>query len=119
MFWYNSETTRESEAVRRSRKSANPFYVLLIIAGLSFAMTATAYVVMAFREAHAREETIEKGGAAVASSDEHPLMVWMRHHGDTALLSELGLLAICTFAAIGSDSYWQRRADVRQHQPDA
>jgi hypothetical protein len=105
--------------MRRSQKSANPFYVLLIIAGLSFAMTATAYVVMAYREAHAREETVEKGGTAIVASDEHPLMVWMRHHGDAALLTELGLLAICTFAAIGTDSYWQRRADVRQHQPDA
>ena len=79
-------------------------------------MTATAYVVMAFREAHAREETIEKGGAAIASGDEHPLMVWMRRHGDAALLSELGLLAVCTFAAIGTDSYWQRRAELSRSQ---
>jgi hypothetical protein len=105
--------------VRRSRKSANPFYVLLIIAGLSFAMTATAYVVMAYREAHAREETVETGGKAIVASDEHPLMVWMRHHGDAALLTELGLLAVFTFAAIGTDGFWQRRADVRQHQPEA
>ena len=79
-------------------------------------MTATAYVVMAFREAQAREETVAKGNTAVVVSEEHPLMVWMRHHGDAALLSELGLLAICTFAAIGTDSYWQRRADLRRSQ---
>jgi len=102
--------------VRRSRKSANPFYVLLIIAGLSFAMTATAYVVMAFRDSHAREEAIATDAAAVATSDEHPLMVWMRHHGDAALLTELGMLAICTFAAIGTDSYWQRQAESRRTQ---
>jgi hypothetical protein len=102
--------------VRRSRKSANPFYVLLIIAGLSFALTATAYVVMAFRDAHARDATTAMGTTAVATSDEHPLMVWMRHHGDAALLTELGLLAICTFAAIGTDTYWQRRADLRRSQ---
>jgi hypothetical protein len=102
--------------VRRSQKSDNPFYVLLIIAGLSFALTATAYVVMAFRDAHARDESTAKGTTAVATSDEHPLMVWMRHHGDVALLTELGLLAVCTFAAIGTDSYWQRRADSRRSQ---
>ena len=102
--------------MRRSRKSANPFYVLLIIAGLSFAMTATAYVVMAFRDSHAREEAIATDAAAVATSDEHPLMVWMRHHGDAALLTELGMLAICTFAAIGTDSYWQRQAESRRTQ---
>ena len=41
-------------------------------------------------------------------------MVWMRHHGDAALLTELGVLAICTFAAIGTDSYWQRQAESRR-----
>ncbi len=100
--------------MRRSLKSANPFYVLLIVAGMSFALTTTAYVVMAFREAHAHAEP--SAGPAVAASDEHPLMLWMRHHGNTALLSELGLLAICTFAAIGTDSYWQRRAELRRSQ---
>ena len=98
--------------MRRSRKSANPFYVLLIVAGLSFAMTATVYVVMAVREAHPYAEAI--GAAPTVARDEHPLMQWMRHHGNAALLTELGLLAICTFAAIGTDSYWQRRADVRR-----
>jgi hypothetical protein len=102
--------------VRRSQKSANPFYVLLIIAGLSFALTATVYVVMAFRDSHVRDEMIAKGTTAVAASDEHPLMVWMRQHGNAALLTELGLLAVCTFAAIGTDSYWQRRADLRRSQ---
>ena len=95
--------------MRRSRKSANPFYVLLILAGLPFAMTAVAYVVMAFREAHTREQP--KPAAAVAT-EEHPLMRWMRLNGDRALLTELGILALCTFAAIGTDSYWQRRAEL-------
>jgi hypothetical protein len=102
--------------VRRSQKSANPFYVLLIIAGLSFAMTTTVYVVMAFREAHAHEESVAGRAQTAAAGDEHPLMQWMRQHGNAALLTELGLLAICTFAAIGTDSYWQRRADSRRSQ---
>lgn len=100
--------------MRRSRKSANPFYVLLILAGLSFAITATAYVVMAFREANAHAEPVAGAASTISSSDEHPLMQWMRRHGNAALLTELGLLAICTFAAIGTDSYWQRKADVRR-----
>jgi hypothetical protein len=89
---------------------------LLVIAGLSFVLTATAYVVMAFREAHARDETVVKGTAAVTANDEHPLMVWMRHHGNAALLTELALLAVCTFAAIGTDGFWQRRAELRRSQ---
>ena len=37
--------------MRRSSKFANPFYALLLVAGIAFALTATAYGVMAFREA--------------------------------------------------------------------
>ena len=105
--------------MRRSRKSANPFYVLLILAGLSFAITATAYVVMAYREAHAPIEPVAGAASAVVGGEEHALMIWMRQHGNAALLSELGLLAICTIGAIATDSYWQRRADlhVRSSKP--
>ena len=77
-------------------------------------LTTTAYVVMAFRESHARDDAGAKEGVAAVATDEHPLMVWMRHHGDAAILSELGLLAVFTVAAIGTDSYWQRRADSRR-----
>jgi hypothetical protein len=100
--------------VRRSRKSANPFYVLLILSGLSFVITTTAYVVMAFRDAHANEESVAEVRSPVAVNDAHPLIEWMRRHGNAALLTELGLLAICTFAAIGTDGYWQRRADSQR-----
>lgn len=97
--------------MRRSKKFANPFYSLLLIAGISFAITATAYGVMAFRDAR----PIEANPAATKESSknanaEHPLMIWMRHHGDAALLIELGLLAVFTFAAIGTDDYWQRKS---------
>jgi hypothetical protein len=33
----------------------------------------------------------------------------MSRHGETALMTELALLAACTFGAIGTDDYWQRR----------
>ena len=41
-------------------------------------------------------------------------MAWMDRHGNTALLAELALLGVCTFGAIGTDEYWQRRAARRQ-----
>jgi hypothetical protein len=91
--------------LRRSQKFANPFYGLLLAAGIVFAMTAVCYGVMAFREAR------PAAGADVAPQTEHPLMVWMRRHGNVALLAELGLLAVFTFAAIGTDEFWQRRAN--------
>ncbi|MCI0492916.1 MAG: hypothetical protein L0Z07_08265 [Planctomycetes bacterium] len=85
------------------RKSANPFYVLLLLAGIAFAITATAYGVMAFRESRA-------GGQANVAEEPHPLIAWMSRHGDAALLTELGFLAAFTIGAIGTDQFWQRRA---------
>lgn len=84
------------------KKSANPFYALLVLFGLAFVVTAAAYGVMATREARAADT-----GQPVA---DHALMRWMHEHGNTALLSELALLGVCTFGAIGTDEFWQRRA---------
>jgi hypothetical protein len=91
--------------MQRSKKSANPFYALLILAGLAFVITAAAYGVMAVRESRAAVD-----GKPVAV---HPLMQWMHEHGNIALLTELAILGVCTFGAIGTDEYWQRRAAAK------
>ena len=70
-----------------------------------FALTAVSYGVMAFHEARPAGPAVE---GAVA--DDHPLLVWMSRHGEKALLAELAILAVFTFAAIGTDEFWQRRA---------
>jgi hypothetical protein len=93
----------------RSRKFANPFYALLLVAGLAFAMTAMAYGVMAFRD---RDMAAKHAGAVV---DDHPLMAWMSEYGEKALLSELAALAVFTVAAIATDDFWQRRDKARIH----
>jgi hypothetical protein len=106
-FWYNELAHLVGAAVTRHIKSANPFYGLLVATGILFALTAISYGIMAFREAR-------PAGAAdemVAVRADHPLLVWMSRHGEVALITELGLLAICVFAAIGTDDYWQRRAN--------
>jgi cytochrome b len=90
------------------KKSANPFYAVLIVAGLVFVITAAAYGVMATRESRAA-----LSGEPVA---EHALMQWMHDHGNTALLTELAILGLATFAAIGTDDYWQRRAQLKDPQ---
>jgi hypothetical protein len=92
-------------AVPRSIKSANPFYALLIVAGIAFAMTAMLFGVMTLRESRAAYATESAPAPA-----EHPLMTWMHHHGDRALMIELALLAVGTVGAIATDSYWQSRA---------
>jgi hypothetical protein len=92
--------------MKPSRKSANPFYALLIVVGLAFVVTAAAYGVMAVRESRAAAT-----GERVA---EHALIQWMHEHGNTALVAELALLGVCTFGAIGTDEFWQRRVNKRQ-----
>jgi hypothetical protein len=93
--------------MKRSEKFANPFYSLLLVSGIAFVLTATAYGVMAFRDRDAHAALAQSPSATADA--EHPLMTWMGEHGETALLTELGVLALCTFGAIGTDDYWQRR----------
>jgi hypothetical protein len=95
--------------MKRSNKFANPFYALLLVAGIAFAITATAYGVMAFRERDSKA-----AATASAASQNHPLMAWLREHGEAALIAELALLAVGTFAAIGTDDYWQRHNSVKR-----
>jgi hypothetical protein len=94
----------------RSKKSANPFYVLLVMAGITFALTATAYGVMAFREAR----PIAESNIEITAAAPHPLMSWMSDHGEAALFAELVMLAVFTIGAIGTDEYWQRREAARR-----
>jgi hypothetical protein len=96
--------------MRPNQKFANPFYALLLMAGIAFVLTATTYGVMAFREARPAV-----AGEANAAAAEHPLMKWMSRHGEAALMAELAFLAVCTVGAIGTDDYWQRRA-ASQHR---
>lgn len=88
----------------RPRAIYNPFYILLAIVGVVFVFTAVAYGIMAFQMAN-----LPVDGAPDHRA--HPLMAWMQQYGDRALLIEIAVLAVLTCAAIGTDSYWQRRAE--------
>ena len=103
--------------MQRSQKFANPFYGLLLVAGIVFAITAICYGVMAFRDARPAPQAVEAD--AQNPRPEHPLMAWMRRHGDSALMAELVFLAIFTFGAIATDSFWQRRAAERNNGPSS
>jgi hypothetical protein len=83
------------------KKSFNPFYALLIPAGLVFVVTAFAYGFMAFQAVNSvRTEADRHVG--------HPLFQWLRVYGDRTLLIELALLAALTFGAIATDRWWDR-----------
>jgi hypothetical protein len=79
------------------RERINPFYVLLIGAGVAFSITACAYGVMAFRALRMGSPQVEAGG-------DGGLLVVLDQHGGLIMGVELVVLAICTFCAMALDS---------------
>ena len=83
-------------------KRFNPFYVLSLVVGVVFLITASAYGVMAFRGAQ----------DALPADDEASLSSFLSKWGVTLFLIELGLLMASTVAAIATDDYWTGGADA-------
>jgi hypothetical protein len=86
------------------KKVFNPFYGMLVAVGIVFVITACAYGVMTVK-------MLQPEGAAEVRAATGGLLRWLDQHGMTLLLGELAVLAALTFAAIGTDDYWQRRAE--------
>lgn len=76
-----------------ARRPFNPFYPLLVAAGVLFTVTATAYGVMAFTDVRGGLPDPAEGG----------LLVALDRHGLKLLAAELLVLAIATVGAIASD----------------
>ena len=93
----------------KPKSPVNPFYVLLVIAGIAFAITACAYGVLTIRGIRGTPET-------------PGIMTMLDEHGMAILFIEIAILALLTVAAIGTDTYWIRRdrqqaaADASRHQ---
>ena len=82
-----------------AKKSFNPFYAMLVVVGVAFALTACAYGMMTVRLLDPRV------------SEETGLVGLMDRHGLTILIAELSVLGGLTVAAIGTDEFWTRRAE--------
>ena len=90
-------------------KVVNPFYVLLVIAGILFTITACAYGVMTIKQLDPHAV-----GAANFDADRgHPLMQFVDQHGLTVMAVQLIVLAVATFAAMATDNFWTRLAERR------
>ena len=85
---------------KKDSKEKNPFYTLLIWAGVAFAVTATAYGVMTVSYLRASEEITE---ATDPAENYHPLFHFLDENGFDLMLAELGVLGVLTFAAIAYD----------------
>ncbi len=83
-------------------KPVNPFYAVLVVAGVTFALTATMYGVMTVRSLDAR------------APEPEGVIAFMEQHGLTLMIVELVALAVLTFTAIGTDDYWMRGAKPRE-----
>jgi hypothetical protein len=92
--------------VAKKQSALNPFYAVLVAVGIAFVVTACAYGVMAFRAV--RATTWSAAGAESVG-----LTGFMDRHGVSLMGGELAVLAIATFAAMGTDSFWARRAERR------
>ena len=77
------------------KKRVNPFYVLAIIVGVLFSVTACAYVVMTVRQLN-----------SPGSLETNEFMQLVDQHGLTAFITELAVLGVATMAAIASDRMW-------------
>ena len=82
-----------------SRRNFNPFYPMLVVAGVVFCVTACGYGVMTVRKLRNPYE-------------ENPpaFIQWMDENGFQAMMIELAVLAVMCFAAMGTDSFWTRRS---------
>ena len=88
----------------------NPFYVLLVLIGIAFTLTACAYGVMAFKVVRTKERAAEQPAGAA-------LLTYLDEHGAQLMAVEVALLALCSFGAMATDRYWIRRDASRRDAP--
>ena len=93
--------------------TTNPFYVLLVLAGIVFFVTATTYGVMTVKGLYPEEQIASSVREEAKALGDSGLMKWMDKNGFQLLMIELGVLAACTFAAIGTDNYWSKKKTTK------
>jgi hypothetical protein len=104
----------------RLRKLPNPFYVLVVVAGTAFALTASGYFVMSYRaiQGPAQGGESASGGRLSESASGGPLMAFIDMHGLQLMVGELGLLAVATIGAIGTDHWWNPPKVAKNRLPN-
>lgn len=91
------------------RSAFNPFYLLLVVLGIAFTLTACAYVVMMLKALQPNAEP---------AAPQSRLLAFVDRHGATLMTGELLLLAAATVGAISTDRYWMRRKAKSPLPPD-
>ncbi len=86
------------------RRGINPFYVLVVIVGTAFTVTAFAYGVMAFRAFRS-----SAAPRADAEDSGERLMALLDRRGLEIMGCELAILGVASVAAMSSDKWWQTK----------
>jgi hypothetical protein len=90
------------------RKAPNPFYVVLMVVGVAFVLTACAYGWSSWLKLD--PQYFDRHAKFVEALD---------RYGVVAMIVELALLTVLTFLAIGTDDFWERRAQrATRHRND-
>ncbi len=90
------------------KKPVNPFYVLLVLVGIAFCVTASAYGLMTYRATHAVASVSDRG---------HTLWPLFDEYGAWLLAVELALLTLFTIGAIATDEYGRSRSNPGGDEP--
>ena len=91
----------------RAKQPANPFYVLLVVVGIVFSLTACLYGVVTVRAL--------KSGPAAAAEGPSGSLEWLDRNAVAIFGVELAVLAACTIGAIALDT----RRDTTRRPPVA
>jgi hypothetical protein len=89
--------------VAKAKEPVNPFYVLVVVLGVIFLITACGYGTMTYR-------AIAPGAAGAGA--QHPLMEFLDRYGMQAMAAELVLLGGVTFGAMWLDGLRLRQREA-------
>lgn len=105
----------------KPKKPINPFYLLLLMAGCAFAITACAYGVMTVRQLHNSragyylpKDLNDSSTSPSAGSEQFNDLV--DRLGPTVMIVELVLLTIGTFGAIAYDQHLDGKPSASNEQ---
>jgi hypothetical protein len=87
----------------------NPFYPVVVLAGVAFCISSFAYGLMSVRRMRETRELVPVVVQSTAS--ERSFMNSLDKYGLWLMSGELTVLAIASLAAMGTDRYWSRDAD--------
>jgi hypothetical protein len=111
--------------VAATKPPLNPFHFLLGLMGVIFTFTAIGYTVLIVREEkqawQAPPPIAVKATPGEPDMREHPLLKLMSAHGMEILLSQIGIIAVLTAAAIGLDRWRDIRSErikVKNTEPE-